>query len=197
MKRLKISFLGIIFPLYYLLCPNIANAQAKVFIEEKTLTVFGFTRNTKAKHQVYLELDKSLKNFEISVSERPLYTDNKRAVFPTDAITLEQTPNEANQSDERIIPLTFDFSKAPQSGEFTGKLKLNYKYENNEGQIVAGKDEILLTLKIKDPWFLPLTILFIGTALGISVSNYRAKGKPRDEIIVREGELRYQMQIDA
>ena len=82
----------------------------------------------------------------------------------------------------------------PSSGEFQGKLRLSYQQEGQELPMTVG---IPVTVKVKDNWFLPLILLLIGTGLGISVSNYRAKGKPRDEILVREGELRSQMQSDS
>lgn len=82
----------------------------------------------------------------------------------------------------------FDLNKVLRSGEFSGKLWLSYQ---------DGEQVIPVTIKVKDHWFLPLLILLVGSALGISVSIYRTQGRPRDEILVRVSQVRIQMQDDA
>jgi len=71
------------------------------------------------------------------------------------------------------------------SGEFNGKLRLSD---------VAGQVDIPVTIRIKDFWLLPLIVLIIGTGLGLAVSTYRAQGQPKDEILLRVGRLRSQLQ---
>jgi hypothetical protein len=75
------------------------------------------------------------------------------------------------------------------SGEFSGSLRLS---DRTGSQSIP----IPVTVRVKDPWLLPLLMLLAGTGLGMGVSAYRAKGKPRDEILVRTAQLRSQMQDD-
>jgi hypothetical protein len=94
----------------------------------------------------------------------------------------------ANQGkNEVILPICVDLSKAP-SGEFSSRLRLSYQ---------GGESFVPITVKVKDFWLLPLAVLLVGTGMGIAVSAYRSQGKPRDEILVRVGRLRAEMQEDT
>ena len=85
-----------------------------------------------------------------------------------------------------ILPVCFDLNQAP-SGEFSSQLQINYQ---------GGQQLVPITVKVKDFWLLPLAVLSIGTILGMAVSSYRAQGQPRDEVLVRVGRLRAEMQED-
>ncbi|WP_190507564.1 hypothetical protein [Leptolyngbya sp. FACHB-321] len=87
------------------------------------------------------------------------------------------------------MPLKFEFSRASSSGEFSGSLRLS---EPNGQQSIL----IPVTVRVKDPWLLPLLMLLAGTGLGMGFSASCAKGKPCDEILVRAGQLQSQMQDD-
>ena len=115
-----------------------------------------------------------------------LYRADGAAVFPASAISLGTPSGKPNAL---IVPLKFDLGKASSSGEFSGNLRLS---DRNGSQSIP----IPVTVRVKDPWLLPLLMLLTGTGLGMGVSAYRAKGKPRDEILVRAGQLRSQMQDD-
>jgi hypothetical protein len=56
---------------------------------------------------------------------------------------------------------------------------------------------IPIVVKVKDFWLLPLAVLSVGTILGMAVSAYRAQGQPQDEVLVRVGRLRAEMQEDT
>jgi hypothetical protein len=98
----------------------------------------------------------------------------------------EITPN-SEKPNEVILPVCFDLNKAP-SGEFSSQLQLSYQ---------GGQQLIPIVVKVKDFWLLPLAVLSVGTILGMAVSAYRAQGQPRDEILVRVGRLRAEMQEDT
>lgn len=98
----------------------------------------------------------------------------------------EITPN-SEKPNEVILPVCFDLNHAP-SGEFSSQLQLSYQ---------GGQQLVPITVKVKDFWLLPLAVLFVGTGMGIAVSAYRSQGKPRDEILVRVGRLRAEMQEDT
>jgi len=84
------------------------------------------------------------------------------------------------------VPLRFDLAGVP-AGVYTGVILITY---------TGGSRSIPVQVSVKaQPWW-PLTALVAGVALGIGVSNYRAKGRPRDEVMVRLGQLRTQMKID-
>lgn len=85
------------------------------------------------------------------------------------------------------VPVTFDLTGAP-SGQFTGELLITFG-----GQSIS----IPVNVAVKDPPWLALAALVAGVALGIGVSMYRAQGRPRDEVLVRLGQIRTQMKSDA
>ncbi len=84
------------------------------------------------------------------------------------------------------IPLRFDLAGVA-AGVYTGKLLITY---------TGGSRSVPVQVSVKSqPWW-PLAALIAGVALGVGVTNYRAKGRPRDEVMVRLGQLRTQMKID-
>lgn len=193
MKNLRLSLISFFVPVSWLLASAIAHAQAKVTIDPEDLTIAG-SRNQVEARLIFVTPDQPIKNLRIGVSARSLYRTDRMAVFPTTAIVADNPQTNPKQPNEMIVPVEFNLQQAPSSGEFQGKLRLSYQHEEQELPV---REEIPVTVKVKDDWFLPLIVLFIGTGLGISVSSYRAKGRPRDEILVREGELRSQMQSDS
>jgi hypothetical protein len=52
-------------------------------------------------------------------------------------------------------------------------------------------------VRVKDGWLPPLLVLILGIAAGVSISAYRVRGRPRDELLVRIGKLRAQMRADS
>jgi len=85
------------------------------------------------------------------------------------------------------IPLRFDLAGVP-AGVYTGEILITY---------TGGSRSVPVQVSVKtQPWW-PLAALVAGVALGIGVSNYRATGRPRDEVMVRLGQLRTQMKIDG
>jgi hypothetical protein len=90
------------------------------------------------------------------------------------------------------IPITFDLKSSVRSGEFTGNLLVSYQNAEQDHLLT-----IPITIRIKDRWLVPLMVLVIGVILGTRVSIYRTQGRPRDEILVRIGQLRSQMRADT
>lgn len=191
MKNIKLSFIGFILPISWLLSSTIINAQTKVTIEPEDLVIAG-SRNKIETRQIFVTVDNPLKSLKVSVSARSLYRTDNLVVFPITAITIDKSQPNPKQPDEVIVPVKFNLKKAP-SGEFQGKLRLSYQHEEQKLPMTVG---IPVTIKVKDNWFLPLAVLLVGTGLGIVVSAYRAQGKPRDEVLVRIGRLRAEMQED-
>ncbi|MCJ7551477.1 MAG: DUF4363 family protein [Anaerolineae bacterium] len=84
------------------------------------------------------------------------------------------------------VPLRFDLADVA-AGVYSGEILITY---------TGGSRSVPVQVSVKSqPWW-PLGALVAGVALGIGVTNYRAKGRPRDKVMVRLGQLRTQMKID-
>ena len=108
-------------------------------------------------------------------------------VFPAGAIHADLPDDEIAGQSALTVPLTFDLTSAP-SGKFAGELLFNYE---------GGSFSVPVTVHIKDRPYLAFAILLAGVALGVGVSQYRAQSRPRDEILVRLGQLRTQLKGDV
>jgi len=108
-----------------------------------------------------------------------------RVLVPTlaDSATL---PADLASNLPLSVPLRFDLAGVA-AGVYTGEILIAY---------TGGTRSLPVQVSVKSqPWW-PLGALVAGVALGIGVTNYRAKGRPRDEVMVRLGQLRTQMKID-
>ncbi|MGK7879175.1 MAG: hypothetical protein AB4060_03620 [Crocosphaera sp.] len=101
--------------------------------------------------------------------------------------TIPEIIASSEKPNKVILPVCFDLQEAP-SGEFSSQLQLSYQ---------GGQQLVPIIVKVKHFWLLPLAVLFVGTGMGIAVSAYRTQGQPRDEILVRVGRLRAEMQEDT
>jgi hypothetical protein len=61
----------------------------------------------------------------------------------------------------------------------------------------GGEQVVPVTLRVKDYWPWPLLLLLAGIIISLGLSSYRGQGRPRDEVLVREGQLKAQMRSDA
>lgn len=67
------------------------------------------------------------------------------------------------------------------AGEYTGDLPFTYK---------GGELKLPIKLAVRHRFYLPLLVLLLGVGAGIGLSLYRAKGRPRDQVLVRVGLVR-------
>jgi hypothetical protein len=192
-KQFSVATWGLIFSTLGMLQIGTTCVWADVTIQPVQQTVLGTRsllepmiglRGSNETRTVLLETSTPIKQPELTRLD--LYRADGAAVFPASAISIG-TPS--GRPNALIVPITFDLGKATRSGEFSGNLRLS---DRNGQQSIP----IPVTVRVKDPWLLPLLMLFVGTGLGMGVSVYRAKGKPRDEILVRAGQLRSQIQDD-
>jgi hypothetical protein len=109
------------------------------------------------------------------------------AIFPAKAISPKLSMDQLKPNEPLTVPVEFDLGKA-SSGEFSGALLITYQ---------SGELTVPVTVRLKAPWLWPLIVLITGVVLGMGVSAYRARGRPRDEVLVRAGKLRTQMRTDA
>jgi len=192
-KRLSVITFGLVVSTIGISQAEAATVQTDITIQPVQQTVVGTRslvepvvgmRGSTETRTVLLETATPITQPELM--QLDLYRADGAAVFPASAISLGTPSGKPNAL---IVPLKFDLGKASSSGEFSGNLRLS---DRNESQSIP----IPVTVRVKDPWLLPLLMLLAGTGLGMGVSAYRAKGKPRDEILVRAGQLRSQMQDD-
>ncbi len=181
---LKLVVIGLLLASFELLTATSANAQSQVVTEPAQITVSGM-RGTVATRNLVLQTDTPIDRLQLIPLD--LNRGDGESVFPAQAISIDKPSIDSNKPNLMMTLVKFDLKEVARSGEFNGKLWLSYQ---------DGEQVIPVTVKVKDHWFLPLLILLIGSALGISVSIYRIQGRPRDEILVRVSQVRAQMQDD-
>lgn len=67
------------------------------------------------------------------------------------------------------------------AGEYVGDLPFTH---------AGGELKLPIKLSVRHRWPLPLLVLLLGVGAGIGLSIYRAKGRPRDQVLVRVGLVR-------
>ncbi|HHN93702.1 MAG TPA: hypothetical protein ENK17_02955, partial [Anaerolineae bacterium] len=105
-------------------------------------------------------------------------------IFPATAIHPAAVPPSIEAGDLLTVPITFDLRSVP-SGRFEGDILLD-----GSSLSVA----LPVQVSVRDRPYLPFFFLLLGVVLGVGVSTYRSQGRPRDEILVRVGRLRGQME---
>jgi len=182
---LKLVTIGLLLASFEFLTATSVYAQNQGVTEPAQITISGM-RGTVATRNIIMQTDTPINNLQFIPLD--LSSGDGNSIFPAQAIRVEESSVNSNKQNIMMTLVNFDLRKVPRSGEFTGKLWLNYQ---------EGEQIIPVTVKVKDHWFFPLIILLIGSALGVSVSIYRTQGRPRDEILVRVSQVRTQMQDDA
>lgn len=107
--------------------------------------------------------------------------------LPADAIGVELPATTIPAGGLLSVPVTFNLAGA-RSGQFSGELLITYDEQSLS---------VPVNVAVKDPPWFALAVLVVGVGLGIGVSTYRAQGRPRDEVLVRLGQIRTQMKADA
>lgn len=188
---LGLFFVGLVAPIGLLSATTVhaqidvpVNAQTQVIIEPAQLTVAGM-RGAVETRSIFLRTANPIKNPQLIPLD--LNRTDGSAVLPAEAISMDQASVLQTKPNELTALVKFNLHRVPSSGEFSGKLRLSYQ---------DGEEYIPVTVRVKDPWVLPLIALLVGTGLGVGVSVYRALGRPRDEILTRVGQLRALMQED-
>ena len=176
---------GIILPVLCFLSPTVANAQVETTIQPTQITIAGNRIEKQPSRQIFVQTNSPIQDLQVLALD--LNSRDGITIFPASGIISNKSNWQTIRSNQIIVPVEFNLSQAPSSGEYLGNLRLTY---------TGGELTLPITLQIKDWWLPPLLILFLGTGLGILVSVYRAQGRPRDEVLVRIGQLQTQMQED-
>lgn len=184
MKRIKIHRWLIMFTVLLLSLGGVVLiAQAQSTFSPPQVTVSG-TRNTVTHRVVQLQSTIPLTDVQFVALDLPQTTGDD--ILPAGAIraTLPVTRLAANSY--LTIPLTIALAGVP-SGQYQGEAQVWHQ----EGVI-----SLPVTVNVKDGWFGPFLFLLTGIVLAARVAYYRAKGKPRDEVLIRVGVLQTAVRQD-
>ncbi len=176
---------GLILPVLYFLSPTVANAQVETTLQPNQITITGNRLEKQPPRQIFVQTNNPIQDLRVLILD--LNRRDGTTVFPASGIVANKQNFQTIKPNQMLIPLEFNLSQAPSSGEYNGTMRLSY---------TGGELTLPITLQVKDFWLLPVLVLFLGTGLGILVSVYRAQGRPRDEILVRVGQLQTQIQED-
>ena len=170
-----------------------AQEGVQLKVEPEKLTIAGTSKN-KIRRTLVVTSNEPISPESLQISFRDLYsTNDAKTVFPK-AAQIVESPAQQNNQLEYEIPLEFDLDKSSNKGEFFGNIVLRYRQNAiDTTQVIV----FPVTVKIKSNWYLPLLTIALGTLIGMGLSWYRSKGRPRDEILVRVGRLRTWMGKDA
>ncbi|NEO11899.1 MULTISPECIES: hypothetical protein [unclassified Moorena] len=180
----KRPLIALILPILILLSAPPALAQADLTITPKSMTVAG-TRGSSTSRSLLLRTTNAVKDLQIISLD--LNTQDGQEIFPAKLIQPTLPVEEIEANSLLSLPIQFQLDDAPKSGEFSGEFLI--KFSENELSVP-------LTVRIKDPFPIPLGVISIGVILSIAVSSYRNRGKLRDKILVRVGQLRTQLRSD-
>jgi hypothetical protein len=175
---------GLLATLLGLLLVTGVRAQGGVTPTPDQITVAG-QRGAVETRTVLLQATDPITDLQIIPLD--LHRADGETVLPASAIQVELSSDEIASNAPLTVPVTVDLHGVP-SGKFSGKLLVRYH---------GGTLNLPLSVTVKDRWLPPLLVLAVGIGLSVGVSSYRAKGRPRDRVLTRVGQLRAQMRGDA
>lgn len=178
MRKLRNSFILILGLTWFSLLP--VNAQDSIDITPTQITVSGTTQQTLSR-SLLIHAGDVVNNVRIIPLD--LKDTEGSNILPATTISIENTGNVNG-----LLTIIIHFNlQGVQSGRYTGDLLISYD---------TGNRYVPVSVNVKDPPYLPAIVLGVGVGLGLVVSEYRHKGKPRDEILVNLGQIRTQVKID-
>lgn len=142
-----------------------------------TQTLITGTRNNIAERILLLQTTEPLRGLQFVALDIP--DTSGEYVLPARAIQAALPQTELAANSFLTLSLTVNLAGVP-SGQYQGEVQVRHE----EGVI-----SLPLTVRVKDNWFWPLLTLSAGIFLAVGLSIYRAKGKPRDELLMRLGML--------
>ena len=108
-------------------------------------------------------------------------------VLPAEAFRIEGNTNALDSNGLLTVGIHIDLQNV-SSGQYIGELIISYE---------SSSRQVPITVTVKDPPYIAALVLVGGVGLGLLVSEYRSKGKPRDEILVNLGQIRTQIKVDG
>lgn len=166
------------------LCTTPLAAEEALKITPMQLTLH-VTQGGTASRTLLIQANEPLTGIQILPLD--LADEGQEAILPARAIQADlDAPANLAADGLLTVPIHFDLDQIP-SGQYSGELLINYD---------GGSRQVPVQVAVKDQPWAPLAVLVAGVALGVGVSSYRAKGRPRDEVMVRLGQIRTQMKVD-
>lgn len=148
------------------------------------LTIVG-QPNTKETRNVLLSTTSGVSNLKIIALDVP--RTDEQFVIPAAALTTNLPAANIAANDSLSLPITFDLAGA-HAGEFNGEMRVQFQ---------GGKLALPISIKVKHKWWLPLIVLLLGVSLSMILTQYRERGKLRDEVQVRVAHLRTAIREEA
>lgn len=157
---------------------NSASAEAAIELRPTQINVQADCGDT-VRRTIQLRLSDDIGALQAQPME--LVFDKLSRTIPVQHITVTP-PAIDSVSSTRTVSFMLQISLAGVSaGEYVGDLPFTYK---------GGELKLPIKLSVRHRWPLPLLVLLVGVAAGIGLSIYRAKGRPRDQVLVRVGLVR-------
>jgi hypothetical protein len=158
-------------------------AQETIAIAPSQLTITA-TRGQSINRELVIRTSQAMT--EIEIVPMALADPQDGESFPTAAISFNLASNNLPANGILTVPLQFDLTQV-EPGEYSGQLLISYQ---------GGSQTVPVRISVKARPWLPLAALVLGVVLGVAVSTYRSRGRPRDEAMVRLGQIRTQMKVD-
>lgn len=163
------------------LCASVpVDAQEVATINPSSIAL-SVTQGTIEKRSLLIETTSDIHDIRVTPLDLVRVADG--ATLSSGRITVDLDKSTAVTHGALVVPVTFDLQDAPR-GEFRGDLLILHS---------TGRMSVPITIRIKDSWQWPLFVLMIGVGAGFVISFYRDRGRPRDEVLVRAGQLRAQI----
>lgn len=175
--------LGVLSPIFVALLILGPSAHANISLTPSSITLSATRRNIQAR-EILIQTNSSTENIELISTD--LKNTDGSTIFPAKLIEFELI--ETQTTPWKRYRVNFNLGDQLHSGEYTGNIILKNNYQ---------KQEIPVTLRLKDPFWRVLPVLLLGVGIGVGLSTYRNERLTHDEILVSAGRLRNQMRADS
>ncbi|MDF1513224.1 MAG: hypothetical protein P1S60_05400, partial [Anaerolineae bacterium] len=146
--------------------------------------IFNSIRNRTVSRALLIRANQEITDLHIIALDLEDAEGNK--ILPAGAIQITGITDTLDSNGMLTINILINLQDV-SSGQYTGDLLVSFS---------EGTRQVPLTVMVKDEPYLPAIVLIAGVGLGLIVSEYRSKGKPRDEILVNLGQIRTQIKVD-
>lgn len=166
--------------------PAPGRAAAPIELRPEQLTIHA-ERGDTVTRTIQLRLNEDLLNLRAQPME--LLSERHDGAVPVDMITVTPAPDLlAELPPPRTVSFTLTLKlRGVAAGEYSGAVPFTYQ---------GGELKLPLKLSVRHAFPLPLLVLLGGVLSSMGLSAYRARGRPRDQVLVRLGLVRAFMQRD-
>ena len=167
--------------------PAPCQAAAPIELRPEQLTIHA-ERGDTVTRTIQLRLNEALLNLRAQPME--LLSERHDSAVPVEMITV--TPAASDLAADLPPPRTVAFTlqvklRGVAAGEYSGAVPFTYQ---------GGELKLPLKISVRHSFPLPLLVLLGGVLASMGLSAYRARGRPRDQVLVRPGLMRAFIQRD-